>query len=445
MNAPKRPDGRNSLARTVLFGLGLLLISWPAAAVTVERVVSAKGIEAWLVQDSSNPIIALEMSFAGGASLDPETRPGLAAMTAGLLDEGAGPLDSAAFQQKLEDLAISLHFSAGRDGLRGHVKTLTTNRDTAFDLLRLALTQPHFAKEPVERVRNQMLAGLMRESQDPNAMASRRWFEIMFPGHPYGRPANGTIDSVKAIRTADLKAFAQAQLTRDRLTVGVVGDITPAELSRLLDATFGDLPERGKAAAIPEATPPSAGGVTVIDKDNPQTVAVFGAAGIRRDDPDWYPAYVMNYILGGGGFSSRLTEEVREKRGLAYSVYSYLAPMKQAGVIIGGVATENARFAESLGLIRVEFRRMRDDGPDAEELASAKTYLNGSFPLSLDSTVAIAGLLVQLQTDRLGIDFLDRRAALIEAVTIEDIRRVARRLLDPDALVVVAVGRPAGL
>lgn len=431
--------------KRLFVGLCLLLVSWPAVAVTVERVVSPRGIEAWLVQDRANPIIAMELSFRGGASLDPETKPGLAAMTAGLLDEGAGPFDSKAFQDKLEDLAITLNFDAGRDAFRGHLKTLTANRDAAFDLLRLALTQPRFAKEPVERVRGQMLAGLMRETQDPNAMASRRWFEIMFPGHPYGRPATGTMASVKAVQVADLKAFARAQLSRDRLTVGVVGDITPAELSTLLDATFGDLPEQSAASPPPEASPRTAGGITVLDKDNPQAVALFGGPGIKRDDPDWYPAYVMNYILGGGGFSSRLTEEVRGKRGLAYSVYSYLAPMKQAGVIIGGVATENSRFAESIALIKEEFRRMRDLGPSDAELANAKTYLNGSFPLSLDSTTAIAGLLVQLQTDRLGIDFLERRPALIEAVTGDDIRRVARRLLDPDALTIVVVGRPAGL
>ncbi|MDO8605036.1 MAG: pitrilysin family protein [Phaeospirillum sp.] len=441
------PSARRPLKRRIsaLVLLAGLLLSLPAQAVTVERVASPNGIEAWLVQDHSNPIISMEIAFKGGAALDPAPKSGLAEMAAGLLDEGAGPYDSQTFQQKLEDQVITLNFDASRDTLRGHLKTLTANRDAAFDLLRLSLGQPRFDKEPVERIRGQILSGLMREAQDPNAMATRRWFQAMFPGHPYARSPHGVPETVKTIQVGDLRAFARGQLARDRLMIGVVGDITPAELARLLDATFGGLPAAGAPDTVADTAARATGGVTVIDKDNPQTVAVFGAPGVKRDDPDWYAASIMNYILGGGGFSSRLTEEVREKRGLAYSVYSYLLPQRHSGLIFGGVATENGRFAESIGLIRAEFQRMRDQGPTEAELANAKTYLNGSFPLQLDSTAAIAGLLVQLQADNLGIDFLDRRNALIDAVTLDDVKRAARRLLDPGTLTIVAVGRPAGM
>lgn len=434
----------SALTRRALALLALLL-PLSAQAMSVERVVSPLGIEAWLVQDHANPIIAVELAFEGGAALDPAAKSGLAEMTASLLDEGAGPYDSQAFQGKLEDLVITLHYDAGLDHLRGHLKTLTANRDTAFELLRLSLTQPRFDKEPLERIRGQILAGLLRESQSPNAVAQRQWFKTMFPGHPYARAARGEIETVKTVQKADLKAFTRDQLARDRLVIGVVGDITPAELSALLDSTFGGLPATGGAGKVAEANPVATGGMTVIDKDNPQTVAMFGLPGIKRDDPDWYPAYVMNYVLGGGGFSSRLTEEVREKRGLAYSVYSYLSPLRHAGIIIGGVATENSRFAESIRLIKDEFRRMRDQGLGEAELANAKTYLNGSFPLQLNSTQAIAGLLVQMRIDNLGIDFLDKRAALVDAVTQDDVKRAAARLLDPDSLSLVVVGRPSGM
>lgn len=429
----------------VLALLALFLLPLSAQAVTVEKVVSPKGIEAWLVQDHSNPIIALSLAFQGGSSLDPARKSGLAEMAAALLDEGAGPYDSQTFQQKLEDLVITLNFEAGRDSLRGQVKTLTANRDTAFDLLRLALTQPRFDKEPVERIRGQILAGLMQEAQNPNAQANRAWFQTMFAGHPYALSPHGTPETIKTIQRGDLRAFAHDQLSRDRLVIGVVGDVTPDQLAALLDSTFAALPAAGSKIEIGDTAARPAGSLTVIGKDNPQTVAVFGAPGITRDDPDWYPAYVMNYVLGGGGFSSRLTEEVREKRGLAYSVYSYLMPLRHAGLIFGGVATENSRFAESIGLIKEEFRRMGQSGITEVELADAKTYLNGSFPLQMDSTESIAGLLVQLQTDHLGMDFLDRRKALIEAVTVEDVKRAAARLLNPDALTIVAVGRPAGM
>lgn len=431
------------MLRPVAAFLALLLFAFPAAAVTVEKVTSPRGIEAWLVRDHANPIIAMEVAFKGGAAHDPASKSGLAGMMAALLDEGAGPYDSQAFQQILEDKVITLSFSAGRDSLIGHLKTLSENKDAAFDLFRLALSQPRFDKEPVERIRGQLLAGLMRESQDPNAQAARRLFETAFAGHAYARSARGTIETVKAIQVADLRALVRAQLVRDRLVVGVVGDITPEELARRLDEVFGALPASGSLGDIPEVAARPPAGLAVMPKDNPQTTALFALPGLKRDDPDWYAAYVVNYILGGGGFSSRLTEEVREKRGLAYSVTSYLSPYARSGLIVGSVATENSRFPESVRLIREEFRRMRDDGPTEKELADAKTYLNGSFPLSQDSTTAIAGLLVQMQVDRLGIDFLDRRAAVIDAVSLEDARRVAKRLLDPDGLSFVAVGKPA--
>lgn len=429
------------MIRRILFAL-VLVLPVPALAVTVEKVTSPGGIEAWLVQDHANPIIALEATFAGGSSV--EAKPGLTHMMAGLLDEGAGPYDSQAFQGRLEDLSIGLSFKAGKDELAGSLKTLTENRDAAFDLFRLALTQPRFDAEPVERIRGQILSGLTRELQNPNAVASRAWYKAAFGDHAYGRPGNGTPDSIKAIKRAELKAHAKSWLSRQGLIIGVVGDITPEQLAPLLDRTFGALPARHPAIAVSETTIAS-GRVIVEPRDIPQSVAVFGAPGIKRDDPDWFAAYVMNYILGGGGFSSRLTEEVREKRGLAYSVYSYLLPMDHAGILMGGVATQNARVKQSLDLIRQELARMAEHGPEASELADAKTYLTGSFPLSLDSTAAIAGLLVAMQADKLGIDYLDRRNALIEAVGMDQVKAAAKRLLDPDTLLIVVVGKPEGV
>ena len=313
----------------------------PAGAVTVEKVVSPGGIEAWLVEDHSNPIIDMEVAFRGGASVEPARLPGLAYMASGLLDEGAGPYDSQTFQGKLEDMAIELSFEAGKDNFRGHLKTITDHRDTAFDLFRLALTKPRFDAEPVARIRSQILAVLAREQQSPDAVAALAWFKAAFPGHPYGVPTRGTPQTVKAITTADLKTYVARHLARDNLVVGVTGDITPAQLGPLLDSTFGKLPAKAEAVTVPDVTPKAPGRIDVITRDNPQSTAMFGQAGLKRDDPDWYAGYVMNYILGGGGFSSWLTEEVREKRGLAYSVYSYLEPLRHAGLIIGSVATEN--------------------------------------------------------------------------------------------------------
>jgi len=425
-----------------------LICLWPilpAHAVDVQKVVSPGGIEAWLVEDRANPIISVSFALRGGSAVDPADKSGLAEMVCNLLDEGAGDLDSRAFHEKLDDLAISLGFSAGEDAVYGHLKTLTDNRDTAFDLLRLSLTQPRFDPTAVERVRAQSLAELSQQEQDPDAIAGRAFSRMMFPDHPYGRPSDGREDTVKAITAMDLKDWVAAHLGRDQLTVAVVGDIRPEALGMALDQVFGGLPARAAPIAVAEVTPEAHGQKEVIRRQIPQSVVQFGSAGLKRDDPDWYAAYVMNYILGGGGFSSRLLTEVRVKRGLAYSVYSYLRPYDHGGLIFGGVASRNDRVAESLRLIGEEWRRMADKGVTAAELANAKTYLNGSFPLQLDSTSSIARLLVTIQMDNLGIDYLQRRARLIDAVTLEDVHRVAKRLLDAEHLAAVIVGDPKGL
>ena len=422
-----------------------LLLPGMARATTIERVVSAGGIEAWLVQVPQIPMLALEASFRGaGSASDPAARSGLANLAAGLLDEGAGPLDSQAFHARLEDLAIRLSFDASRDALSASLRTLTRQRDEAFRLLGLALAEPRFEAADIARVRGQVEAEVIRRAEDPRTVAALAWFETAFPNHPYARPVQGTLASLPAIGRQDLVRFARERLARRNLIIGVVGDVGPAELGRLLDSAFGSLAAAPVGSEAPEAAI-AASGTTVIRKQVPQSAVMFGLAGPKRDDRDWYAAYVMNYVLGGGGFKSRLIEEVREKRGLAYSIYSYLQPLQHAGIWLGGVGTQNARVAESLTVIRNELRRMAEHGITDQELAEAKTFLNGSFPMSLDSNSRIAGLLVQLQRDKLGSDHLDKRAQYIDAVTIDDVRRVARRILDPDRLLTVVVGEPAGL
>jgi zinc protease len=417
----------------------------PASAATnVERVVSERGIEAWLINEPSIPFMSLSLQFKGGAALDPEGKEGLAYMTSGLIDEGAGDLDSQAFRTELEDLAIRLSFDAGRDTVSGELRTLTEHRERAFELLRLALTEPRFDEEPVTRVRSQILADLRRRSEDPNYIASLTWFETAFPDHPYGRPTRGTPESIEAIEVEDLRAFVEGRFARDNLFIGVAGDVTPEELKPLLDLAFGDLPERSAPIEI-AATTPVADGTVVVRRAIPQSQILFGQEGFERHDPDFYAGHVVNHILGGGGFTSRLTAEVREKRGLAYSVYSYLLPTDFAPLWLGGAGTDNVRVAETVSLVREQVAVMAEGQIGEEELADAKTYLTGSFPLRLTSNDQIAGMLASMQAQDLGIDFLERRNEYIEAVEMEDVRRAAARLYDPDNLLVVVVGDPEGL
>jgi len=436
------------LFRRVVAPLLALVVFIPAAAHAledIETVTTPAGLEVWLVPDTTNPMVTIEFAFDGGAALDPIDRAGLANMAAGLLDEGAGDLDARAFQRRLADLAIEMDFDASRDAFMGELTTLTENLDEAFALLRLALTQPRFDADAVERIRGQVLAGLRHDSTDPRTLASEAWFAALFPDHPYARRSEGTEQTVRAITPDDLHAFANSRLTRDRLTIGVAGDITPERLAALVDDAFGALPETSDLPSVAAATAQADGTTRVLDRPVPQSVAVFGHGGIARNDPDWYAAYVVNYILGGGGFASRLMEEVREKRGLAYGVYSYLLPLDHGPVWMGSVATGNARISESLDLIRAEWARMAADGPTAEELADAKRYLTGAWPLRFTSSGAIARILVAMQREALPPAYLTDRNSLIKAVTLDDAHRVAARLMDPDALTTVVVGQPEGL
>lgn len=410
----------------------------------VEHVVSDGGIEAYLINEPSIPFLSLSLQFEGGAALDPAGKEGLAHMVSGLLDEGAGELDSQAFRTELEDRAMRLSFDASRDRFTGQLKTLTEHRERAFELMRLALSEARFDAEPVERIRNQIQASLRRRAEDPDYIASLTWFETAFAGHAYGRPTRGTVESIATLGVDDLQHFVAERLAKDNLTIGVAGDVTAAELGPLLDLAFGDLPETSSPIAL-AATTPAAADTVLVRKQVPQSQFLFGQAGLARDDPDFYTAYVANYILGGGGFTSRLTTEVREKRGLAYSVYSYLLPADYAPLWLGGGGTSNASVAEAIRVVREQISAMAAGEVSQADLDDAKTYLTGSFPLRLTSNDRIAGMLVGMQVDDLGIDYLDRRNGYIEAVTLDDLRRVTARLYLPDNLLVIVVGDPPNL
>jgi zinc protease len=420
-----------------------IMFAASAGATTIERVVSPGGIEAWLVHERAVPLIAVEFAFAGGAVQDPPGKAGTAALTASLLDAGAGDLDSTAFTDRLERKAIQMNFSAQRDTIHGALRTLTENRDDAFELLRLAVTVPRFDAKDVEISRAQILSLLRRETTSPTDIASQRWWETAFEGHPYGRPVNGTSETVSSISIADLKSYAHRVLARQNLKIAVVGDIDAETLKVLLDRTFGALPEKPELYSIANVAPRGLGRRIEVSLDVPQTVVDFGGPGIARQDPDFMAAYLINHILGGGSTDSRLYQEVREKRGLAYSVSDSLVWLDHAAVMLGGTATRADRAGETVDLIEKEIRHFAEDGPTAGELVEAKRYLNSAFVLNLDSSTKIAALLVQLELDGFGTDYFSRRTAMIEAVTLDDARRVAKRLLDKGLLVTV-VGKPQG-
>jgi zinc protease len=432
------------LRRVALALLALPLAAAPGMATTIERVVSPGGIVAWLVREPAVPMIAVDFSFAGGSAQDPAEKAGTATLVAALLDEGAGDFDSKAFHTRLERKAIELGFQADRDSLRGALRTLTANREEAFDDLRLALTVPRFDPTDVEINRSQIISSLRRATTSPSEIASIRWWQTAFADHPYGHPVSGTLESVPTIKIDDLKVYSHRVLARDNLKVAVVGDIDAEAVKAMLDQVFGGLPAHSELAAVADASPQGLGRRIVTKLDVPQTVIMFGGPGIARNDPDFMAAYIVNHILGGGSFSSRLYQEVREKRGLAYSVHDSLAWLSHAALFVGGTATRAERATETLDIVQKEISHLADDGPTADELAKAKSFLIGSFPLNLDTSSKIAALLVQLQVDNQSIDYFTQRPQMIAAVTLDDARRVSKRLLGGGLLVTV-VGRPDGL
>jgi zinc protease len=429
-----------------LAALGLLAaLALPARAeIDITPVTSPGGITAWLYEEHSIPILTIEASFRGGAALDPAGKEGVASLMAALLEEGAGELDATAFAEAREALAARLSFEAYRDGVGVSAEMLTENRDATLELLRAALEAPRFDPDAVERVRGQLLSLLRSEETDPDRIAARAFYAEAFAGHPYASPVNGTALSVAGLDAADIAAAHRANLVRDRLMIAVVGDITPDELAPLLDEVFGGLPESGPPLP-PVAEASAQGTVSIIDLDIPQSVVVFGHGGFARDDPDFIPAFVLDHIIGGGGFGSRLMSEVREKRGLTYGIYTYLAPDDFGWLYLGRFSSANARVGEAIGLVRAEWARAAADGVTEAELEDAKRFLTGAYPLRFDGNARIASQLLGLQTAGLGIDYVNERNDLVEAVTLDDIRRVAARLLHPDRLTFVVVGRPEGV
>lgn len=432
-----------AISLSVLVLALLLTFSRSAHAMQIQEITSPGGIKAWLVEAHENPLLALRFSFEGGNSQDPEGKEGLANFLSAMLDEGAGDITSSDFQEQMETLAMRMRYEDSRDAFYGNFQTLTENRAQSVKLLKLALTRPRFDADAVERIRGQLLANLVYADRDPEKVAAKEWFATAFAGHAYGRPSQGTEATVGAVTRDDLEAYRRRVFARDTLKVVAVGDIAPDELGKLVDEVFGELPEKADLLPVPQTQPVAGGKEKWVKMDVPQSVAMFGLAAMPRKDPDFMAAFVLNQLIGGGGFASRLMEEVREKRGLAYSVYSFLQPFKHTSILSGGVATRADAIGQSLEVIRRELKHVADEGPKPEEWENAKKYLIGSYPLRFDTNAKIASQLLGLLEDGFGPDYVENRNKMIEALTLEDAKRVAKRLLATDNLIVTVVGQPA--
>ena len=427
-----------------LFTAALLLAAPVRAEIAIQEVTSPGGITAWLVEDHNIPFTALELQFKGGSSLEAPDKRGVVNLMTATLEEGAGEMDSKAFAEARDALAAGISFDSGADSVGVSAKFLTENRDQAIELMRAALVNPRFDQDAVDRVREQVLSNLRANEKDPGTLASEKFDALAFGDHPYATTGDGTIETVTKLTRDDVVAAHKAALARDRVFVAASGDITAEELGKLLDRLLGDLPATGapQPDTAPWLLPP---GVTVVDFPTPQSTVFFGQLGIPRDDPDFFPAFILNEVIGGGRFTARLMTEVREKRGLTYGIGTYLVNMEHADMLLGQFSASNDKVAEAIKVVQEEWGRVVREGVTPEELEATKTYLTGSYPLRFDGNGPIASILVGMQMDAMPIDYAATRNAKIEAVTAEDIKRVAARLFKPEALQFVVVGQPEGM
>lgn len=432
------------MIRYLALSLWAMLAALPAAAIDIQEVTSPGGIKAWLVEEHSIPFTALEIRFRGGASLDAPGKRGEINLMTGLIEEGAGNMNSEAFAAAREALAAKISFDVDDDALSVSAKFLTDNRDKGVDLLRTALNETRFDQDAIDRVRGQVLSIIAANAQDPGHVAGDTFSALAFCSHPYGSSLNGTQDSIKALTRQDMLDAKARVMARDRVYVAATGDITPEELGKMIDRVLGGLPATG-APMPPRADLALKPGVHVTEFDTPQSVVIFGQPGLRIDNPDFFPAYVLNQLLGGSGFTARLMNEVREKRGLTYGIASYLAQMDLAEIWQGSFASANEKVADAIKVVKDEWARAASGDIAQSEVDAAKTYLTGSYPLRFDGNGPIADILVGMQMQGLPIGYVTKRNSYIEAVTLDDVKRVAKKWLKPDALQFVVVGKPVGL
>lgn len=433
LNVNRAKTAMMALATSMML---LIILNLPANAIEIQEVVSPKGIKAWLVEDNSVPLVSMRFSFKGGTSQDPGGKEGLANLMTGLFDEGAGDLDSDSFQERIDNLGGEMSFTASPDSVSGSIRMLAENRDAVSDLLALAVNKPRFDQDAVDRIRQQVVASLEASQRNPSTIASRKFSEVLYGNHPYGRPDEGTVKSLQSISREDLATFHRKNFARDRLTVGVVGSINAKDLGEMLDKVFGDLPANAELVPVPDAKL-ALGTTTSLSFDMPQTSISFVYPAIPRKDPEFFAAYLMNHILGGG-FTPRLYAEVREKRGLAYSVSSSMALRDHVSALTISTATRPEKAQESLKIIREQVAAMANGGPTEAELQAAKSYLKGSYAVNnLDSSVSIADTLVGLQEAGLDREYIDKRAELIDAVTLDQVKAIAKKLLEAEPAILI--------
>ena len=420
----------------------LLLSDMAQAAPPIQQWTLANGVRVYFVESRELPMLQLRVVFDAGTAREPAGRQGLARLTAGLLREGAGTLDANRIAATLEDLGAELGVDASLDMADIQLRSLSERalRDPALEVLRQMLLVPSFPEDSLARERARARVRLQQARQSPGEVAGRAFYQALYGDHPYARHPDGDDAGLNAVTRADVVEFHWRHYVGANAVLALVGDLSNSEARVLAQRLLGELPAGSPPPPLPPVPEPTKGGRKDLAHPSSQAHVLMGQPGMTRTDADYFPLLVGNHILGGGGLVSRLSEEIRERRGLSYSVYSYFTPLRERGPFVAGLQTQNARRQEAETVMRRTIAENIAQGPTESELVAAKQQLAGGFPLRIDSNRKIADYLAAIGFYRLPLGYLDEFMARVEAVSVEQVRAAMRRHLNVDTMFTVTVG-----
>ena len=436
-----------SRTRSIFTGLLAICFLYGAhayASPAIQHWQAPSGAQVYFVENHSLPMLDAAVNFPAGSGYDSAEKSGLAALTQGMLDNGAEGLSEDEISRKLADIGAELggNFDQDRAGVTLRTLSSPAERDQALNVLARLLQHPTFPENVVAREKQRTIAELKEAETRPEAIAEKAFAKAVYGSHPYGLPPNGDVETVRKIKRADILAFYRSHYSAKSAVVALMGDVTRAQAEAIAQQLTAQLPAGGAPAAIPPVVLQIKGSEQRIPHPASQSHILMGAPGISRTDPDYFALYVGNYVLGGGGFASRLMDEVREKRGMAYSVYSYFMPMQQPGEFQIGLQTKKEQADEALGMVRATVRRFTQEGPSEKELQAAKDNIVGGFPLRLDSNRKILDYLLLIGFYGLPLTYLDDFTGNVDKVTGAEVRDAFQRRVNPDAFATVIVGAP---
>jgi zinc protease len=437
---------RNSILRILVTAWFFAAAGVAHALLPIEHWETQRGARVYFVQNRDLPMLDVSVDFPAGAAFDTPEKSGRANLTAHMLRLGAGGMDEDEISRRMADVGAQLsgRFDADRAGAGVRTLSSAKERQQAIAILARILVRPEFPAATLEREKVRLIGALKEADTKPDTIAARTFARMTYPNHPYGLRNSGEVATIAKLTREDLASFHRAYYTADRAVIAMIGDVTREEAAAIAETLTAELPSAGGAAPTVPAVPPlEKGAETWVAHPATQSHILMGGPGVQRGDPDYFPLFVGNYVLGGGGFQSRLTEEVRTKRGLAYSAYSYFSPMLRAGPFVVGLQTQATGARDTLAVVRKTVADFIAQGPTANELAAAKKNIVGGFPLRIDSNRKIHENLAVIGFYRLPLTYLDDFPKNVERVTAEQVKSAFQRRIDPTRLATVVVG-PAG-